>query len=98
MSRPEQKARPEPVMTMTRTVSSKFACQITLRSSRSMRSSKALSFAGRARVMTRMPSSTRSVLMVSNSSTCSRKPFGLPCSSSATVGAVLSVMRVHFLC
>src|SRR5262249_3787377 len=74
----------------------KFAFHTTLRSSRSMRSSNALSFVGRSSVMTRMPSSTRSVRMVCSPSTCSRKPCGLPCSSSTTVGAVLSVMRLLF--
>src|SRR3954469_19270623 len=58
MSRPEQKARPAPVMISTRTLSSKLARQITWRISRIMVSSKALSFSGRLSVT--MPISRRS--------------------------------------
>ena len=64
MSRPAQNPRPAPVMTITRTLSSKFACQMTLRISRSMRSSNALSLSGRLSVTTTIPSSGRSTRIV----------------------------------
>lgn len=79
------------VITSTRTLSSKFAFQITVRISRIRRSSKALSFSGRFSLMTPMPSSVTSNSMVRRSSAGSRKPRGSPSPSMTTVVCVSAI-------
>src|SRR5713226_7601201 len=93
MSRPEQKALPLPVITSTRTLSSKLAFQMTVRISRISRSSKALSFSGRFSLMIPMPSSKTSNSMVRRSRAGSRKPRGRPSPSITTV-VCLSVSMI----
>jgi hypothetical protein len=78
MSRPEQNARPAPVITSTRRLSSKFARQTTCRISRIMVSSNAFSLSGRFSVSTPIRSGRNSKRMVVKLSACVRNPAGRP--------------------